>query len=137
MHVCPAAQIGHFLFPGSRLTSVPRFVFRQNFIFSDRAKSFRPPRGLLKSQEPTRRRHNRLSVFHYSLSLLVHELEQIVGTTSSLSRSTTALPAAKRLSAGPCSSCCSAFPVRIDDAKPYLLEELFLLSWILRKHPCG
>src|SRR5438445_1602087 len=34
----------------------------------------------------------------------------------------------------PCSSRCSTFPVRIDHSKPYLLEELVLLSLILCKH---
>src|SRR5205807_2292323 len=71
----------------------------------------------------------------YGLGLLVHELEQIVGTTRALSRSPTPLPAAKRLRAGPCPGRRSSFTVRIDYPKPYLLKELVLLSLILCKHP--
>src|SRR5437870_5976565 len=79
---------------------------------------------------------NGLCVFYYGLGLFVHELEQIVGAACALSCSPAALPAAKGLRAGPCSGRCSAFPVRVDYAEPYLLEELVLLSRILRKHPC-
>ena len=57
-----------------------------------------------------------LGVFHYGLSLLMHELEQIVGTPDTLAGSAAPLPAPERLRTGPRPGRSSTLPVSVGHA---------------------
>src|SRR5207249_3014651 len=76
-----------------------------------------------------------LGVFHYGLSLLMHELEQIVGTPDTLAGSAAPLPAPERLRTGPRAGRCSALPVSVGNAEVDVLEELAHLLRVLAEDP--
>src|SRR5881275_2270928 len=76
-----------------------------------------------------------LGVFHYGLSLLMHELEQIVGTPDTLAGSAAPLPAPERLRTGPRPGRSSTLPVSVGHAEVDVLEELAHLLRVLAENP--
>src|SRR5881396_2793873 len=76
-----------------------------------------------------------LGVFHYGLSLLVHELEQIVGSAYTLAGSAAPLPAPERLRSRPSPGRRSTLPVSVGNAEVDVLEELAHLLRVLAENP--
>src|SRR6266516_2056923 len=76
-----------------------------------------------------------LGVFHYGLSLLMHELEQIVGSAHTLAGSAAPLPAPERLRTGPRAGRRSTLPVSVGNAEVDVLEELAHLLRVLAEDP--
>src|SRR6266702_1524980 len=72
-----------------------------------------------------------LGVFHYGLSLLMHELEQIVGSTHTLASGAAPFPAPERLRTRPRPGRRSTLPVSVGNAKVDVLEELAHLLRVL------
>src|SRR5436309_14559029 len=76
-----------------------------------------------------------LGVFHYGLSLLVHELKQIVGSAHTLASSAAPLPAPERLRSRPGPGRSSTLPVSVGNAEVDVLEELAHLLRVLAEDP--
>src|SRR5216117_566074 len=76
-----------------------------------------------------------LGVFYYGLSLLVHELEQIVGSAYTLAGSAAPLPAPERLRPRPGPGRSSTLPVSVGNAEVDVLEELAHLLGVLAEDP--
>src|SRR5437867_6490531 len=76
-----------------------------------------------------------LGVFHYGLSLLVHELKQIVGSAHTLAGSAAPLPASARLRPRPGPGRRSTLPVSVGNAEVDVLEELAHLLGVLAEDP--
>src|SRR5205809_5532762 len=78
-----------------------------------------------------------LGVFYYGLSLLMHELEQIVGSAYTLAGSAAPLPAPERLRTRPSPGRRSTLPVSVGNAEVDVLEELAHLLRVLAEDSGG